>query len=68
MVLMFRLLGYNIREHHYSTEKDVLEAASSVLKKIRLVQMRAVPALLGPVVYEVGHFVKPEKGLALKEV
>ena len=57
MVLMFRLLGYNIREHHYSTEKDVLEAASSVLKKIGLVQMRGVPAVLGPV-YEVGHFVK----------
>ena len=67
MVLIFRLLGYNIREHHYSTEKDVLEAANSILKKIRLVQMRGFPASLGPV-YEVGHFVKTEESLTLKEV
>ena len=61
MVLMFRLLGYNIREHHYSTEKDIFVAASSALKKIRLVQMQGVPSLLGPV-YEVGHFVKTGNG------
>ena len=57
MVLMFRLLGCNIREHHFSTEKDVFNAADSVLDKVRLVQMQSVPALFGPV-YEIGHFVK----------
>ena len=68
MVLMFRLLGSNIREHHYSTEKDVFEAANSVLRKVRLVRMQSVPPLFGPV-YEVGCFAKtgesftPKRGL-----
>lgn len=57
MVLMFRLLGYNIHEHHFSTEKDVFDAANSVLDKVRVVQMQSTPSLFGPV-YEVGHFVK----------
>jgi ubiquinone/menaquinone biosynthesis C-methylase UbiE len=60
MVLMFRLLGYNIHEHHFSTEKDVFDAANSVLDKVRVVQMKAVPSLFG-LVYEVGHFVKNGK-------
>jgi SAM-dependent methyltransferase len=57
MVLMFRMLGCNIREHHFSTEKDVFGAADSVLEKVRVVQMRSIPSFFGPV-YEVGHFVK----------
>ena len=57
MVLMFHLLGYKIRELHYSTEKDVFEAANSILLKVRLVQMRSPLPLLRPV-YEVGHFAK----------
>lgn len=57
MVLMFRLLGCKIREHHFSTEKDVFNAANEVLDKVRVVQMQSVPSLFGPV-YEVGHFVK----------
>jgi ubiquinone/menaquinone biosynthesis C-methylase UbiE len=57
MVLMFHLLGYKIRELHYSTEKDVFEAANSILLKVRLVQMQSPLPLLRPV-YEVGHFVK----------
>jgi ubiquinone/menaquinone biosynthesis C-methylase UbiE len=57
MVFMFRLLGFNIREHHFSTEKDVFNAANSVLDKVRIVRMRSVPAIFGSV-YEVGHFVK----------
>lgn len=60
MVFMFRLLGYNIREHHFSTEKDVLDAAVSVLEKVRVVQMKSVPSIFGPV-YEVGHFIKGEQ-------
>ena len=57
MVFMFRLLGCNIRGHHFSTEKDVFNAADSVLNKVRIFQMQCVTSLFGPV-YEVGHFVK----------
>jgi ubiquinone/menaquinone biosynthesis C-methylase UbiE len=57
MVLAFRAMGFDIREHHFSTEKDVLDAASQILEKVQVVQMRSVPSLFGPV-YEVGHFVK----------
>lgn len=57
MVFVFRLLSCNIREHHFSTEKDVFNAANNVLNKVRVVQMQCVRSLFGPV-YEVGHFVK----------
>jgi SAM-dependent methyltransferase len=57
MVFMFRLLGYNIREHHFSTEKDVLDAAGAVLEKVRVVRMKSVPSIFGAV-YEVGRFIK----------
>jgi SAM-dependent methyltransferase len=57
MVFMFRLLGYNIREHHFSTEKDVFDAAESVLEKVRVVRMKSVPSIFGAV-YEIGHFRK----------
>jgi len=56
MVFAFRVLGYNIREHHFSTEKQVSAAADAVLERVRVKPMRS---LLGSV-YEVGHFVKPE--------
>jgi ubiquinone/menaquinone biosynthesis C-methylase UbiE len=58
MVLAFRCLGYNIREHHFSTEKQVRAAAREWLDEVRVVQMQSTPALFGSV-YEVGHFVKP---------
>ena len=57
MVFIFRVMGCNIREHHFSTEKDVLAAAESVLKKVRVVRMYGTPSFTGAV-YEVGHFVK----------
>lgn len=60
MVWMFQLMGCNIREHHFSTQKDILDAANSVLDKVRVVQMQSTPSLFGPV-YEVGHFVKNGK-------
>jgi len=56
MVFAFRVLGYNIREHHFSTEKQVSAAADAVLERVCVTPMRS---LLGSV-YEVGHFVKPE--------
>lgn len=60
MVLMFRLLGYNIREHHFSTEMDVLNVAQAVFEKVRIVRMQSIPSTFGPV-YEVGHFIKGEQ-------
>ena len=57
MVWMFWLMGCNIREHHFSTEKDVFSAADSILDKVRVIQMQSSPSLFGPV-YEVGHFAK----------
>jgi ubiquinone/menaquinone biosynthesis C-methylase UbiE len=62
MVFMFRLMGCNIREHHFSTEKQVSGAAESVLRKVQVIQMQSTPSLLGPV-YEVGHFLKSPASL-----
>ncbi|MCJ7778888.1 MAG: hypothetical protein MUP16_11325 [Sedimentisphaerales bacterium] len=62
MVAMFWLLGFNIHKHHFSTEKDVLNAANSVLEKVRVSNMQGVPSLLGPV-YEIGHFIKKQQKL-----
>jgi ubiquinone/menaquinone biosynthesis C-methylase UbiE len=56
MVVMFRLLGYNIREHHFSTEKHVRDAASAAMELVRTRQLRGGAA---GAVYEVGHFRKP---------
>jgi ubiquinone/menaquinone biosynthesis C-methylase UbiE len=57
MVLMFRLLGYNIHEHHFSNEKEVFGAAGKTLRKVRKVRMKSIVPIFGPV-YEIGHFVK----------
>ena len=54
MVFAFRMLGYDIREHHFSTEKEVRLAAESVFDEVRV---RPMKTIMGPV-YEVGHFVK----------
>jgi ubiquinone/menaquinone biosynthesis C-methylase UbiE len=57
MVFMFRVLGYNIREHHFSTEKDVRDAAGAAMTQVRIVRMKGAAGLAGAV-YEVGHFTK----------
>ena len=57
MVMAFRMLGYNIREHHFSTEQQVAAAAGQLLSCRRRTQLNAAGGLLGAV-YEVGHFVK----------
>ncbi|MEW6028217.1 MAG: class I SAM-dependent methyltransferase [Chloroflexota bacterium] len=57
MVFMFRLLGYDIREHHFSTEKDVAQTAERFFGKVSMRPMQASLPLLGNV-YEVGHFTK----------
>lgn len=60
MVFMFRLLGYNIREHHFSTEKEVMQAAEKIFQKTYLIEMKATPSFLGNV-YEIGNFTKAIK-------
>ncbi len=57
MVFSFRLLGVNIREHHFSTQEDVSDAAQNVMEKVRLVDMNNPLPLMKPF-YQVGHFVK----------
>ena len=57
MVFLFKLLGFNIREHHFSTEKDVAHAAKQVFHSGSLRTMRA-PTTWGVAVYEVGCFYK----------
>jgi ubiquinone/menaquinone biosynthesis C-methylase UbiE len=58
MRFMFRLLGYDIREHHFSTELDVLAAAEKSLEQVRLIEISA-PFMPVGVIYHVGHFVRP---------
>jgi ubiquinone/menaquinone biosynthesis C-methylase UbiE len=57
MVFAFRLLGYNIREHHFSTHNDVSSAASRAMEKVRIDALMGMGGVAGPV-YEVGHFIK----------
>jgi len=57
MVTMFKLLGYDIRKAHFSTEKNVSDAALKIMRKENIRQMRSTPPWFG-VVYEIGHFTK----------
>lgn len=57
MVVMFALLGYNIRKYHFSTEKDVAAAAARYFQQVRILPMKSTPAVFGNV-YEIGHFIK----------
>lgn len=59
MVFMFRVLGHDIRDHHFSTEKDISHTAACYFKKVSVQAMKAIPSFFGNV-YEVGHFVKTE--------
>jgi ubiquinone/menaquinone biosynthesis C-methylase UbiE len=54
MVFAFRMLGVNIREHHFSTESDVYEAAQKELTEYRIIPVRTI---IGTV-YEIAHFTK----------
>jgi ubiquinone/menaquinone biosynthesis C-methylase UbiE len=57
MTLAFRLLGYNIRKHHFSNEREIAAAASKILQMKKVVQMPGIPSVFGPV-YAVRHFIK----------
>jgi SAM-dependent methyltransferase len=61
MTWMFRLLGYKIHQHHFSSEKDVAQAAGQAFKPIALRKLKGLWGLSGSL-YEVGHFVKASPG------
>jgi len=54
MVMAFRMLGCDIRGHHFSTEKDIRQASRDFFAEE---QIRPMITAFGEV-YEVGHFVK----------
>jgi ubiquinone/menaquinone biosynthesis C-methylase UbiE len=57
MEWMYRLLGTDISEEHFSTQDDVYSAACGALDAVRVHRMQGPLGLFGQV-YEVGHFVK----------
>jgi ubiquinone/menaquinone biosynthesis C-methylase UbiE len=57
MVLAFRALGYDIHQHHFSTEAQIAAAADRALRRVRVRQLRGPLGLTGGL-YEVGHFVR----------
>jgi len=57
MVFMFRLLGTDIHQHHFSTEADVRKAAQEVFGLGNIILMRGPLGLFGQV-YEVGDYRK----------
>jgi len=54
MTFMFRVLGYNIRKYHHSTEKDVEAAAREFFSKKRMTNLNTPFGA----VYQVGSFYK----------
>ena len=57
MVFMFKMLGHNIRDEHFSTEKEIAAAAHKAFSKGHVLQMKSTPPIAGAV-YEVGNFIK----------
>ena len=57
MVLAFRALGYDIHQHHFSTEVQIAAAAGRALRRVRVRQLHGPLGLTGGL-YEVGHFIR----------
>jgi predicted SAM-dependent methyltransferase len=57
MVSMFRILGTDIRTHHFSTDKEIYQAALKVFTQQKIQKMVGPMGLFGQV-YEIGHFKK----------
>lgn len=57
MVFFFRVLGYDIRQHHFSTEMDVFYAAKEILQEKKIVKMGG-PFGIPQNIYQIGHFTK----------
>lgn len=51
----FRLLGYDIREHHFSTERHVSKAADAALCRVSLSAFRPFKGVVGAL-YEIGVY------------
>lgn len=60
MVFMFRVLGYDIRDHHFSTENDISSTARQTFKEIAIKEVKPFPYVQGKI-YEIGHFIKQDK-------
>ncbi|MDD5675788.1 MAG: class I SAM-dependent methyltransferase [Chitinivibrionales bacterium] len=57
MRFCFLLLGYDIRKHHFSSERHVAEVATRLFKKVSLTALKSAIPFAGNI-YEIGHFVK----------
>lgn len=57
MVFMFRMLGHDIRDEHFSTEKEIAAAAHKAFSKGHVIEMKSTPPIAGTV-YTVGNFIK----------
>ncbi len=57
MVFMFKMLGHDIRDEHFSTEKEIAAAAHKVFSKGKVIEMKSTPPIAGTV-YTVGNFIK----------
>ncbi len=57
MVFMFKMLGHDIRDEHFSTEKEIAAAAHKVFSKGKVIEMKSTPPIAGAV-YTVGNFIK----------
>ncbi|WKZ36478.1 MAG: class I SAM-dependent methyltransferase [Anaerolineales bacterium] len=57
MVFMFRMLGHDIRDEHFSTEKEIAAAAYKMFSKGQVIEMKSTPPIAGAV-YTVGNFIK----------
>lgn len=57
MTLAFRLLGYKIKDHHYSTEKDIHIVAQDFLQMNKIIQLSG-PLGFPRSIYEIGSWVK----------
>lgn len=57
MVFMFKMLGHDIRDEHFSTEKEIAAAAHKVFSSGKVLEMKSTPPIAGTV-YTVGNFMK----------
>jgi ubiquinone/menaquinone biosynthesis C-methylase UbiE len=57
MVFMFQVLGHNIRDEHFSTEKEIASAAEKIFSKGKVIHMKSTPPIAGTV-YTIGNFIK----------
>ncbi|HUI93292.1 MAG TPA: class I SAM-dependent methyltransferase [Chitinivibrionales bacterium] len=56
MKICFLILGYDIRRHHFSSERDVSGAARRALTEVKITALKGGVPFSGSV-YEIGHFV-----------